>query len=1004
MSSLVFLLLAYVGVVLVVFPIWALLKLRAHADKLAELQVRLDLAEAALQRKKSSPETTLSVAAPLNTAPSETFFTPPECTEEAASAGSLPPLADSSRGLAATEATPQIEPPPVEPPVIPPAPTPSHQPRFNWEQFMGAKLFAWLGGFALFLGVVFFVKYSFEHNLISPEVRVALGFALGAGLVIGGLRLAATRYRITSQTLIAAGVVSLYAVTFACNSIYHFAFFGQGPTFLLMALITTVAFFCAVRLRAHVVALLGMLGGFLTPLLLSTGVDNPGGLFGYLALLDAGLVAVMLATSWRYLVPLSAGCTALMILAWSDRFFTVANGPTAMLVCLGFGALYFAAAEWARRRDQTHPMISWTAAAMLFLGHAFAFYFLSFPEFAQQALLWFGYVLVVDVALLALAWRDDSLPMLHGLAGLAVFALLAQWTAGFVTDAQLPSVLGFYLVFAALHTAFPLLVNRLRPEPNAREWSQFFPALTLVLLLVPLLELTPISFVIWPAVLVVNLLAVIVAVVAGSLLGLVAVIVLTLGVTGCALLRVPVGVVLEPLLLLPLLVFAVFFFVVCLWLGRRLPAGPATIARGDVLTRLFGGPRAQLPALAVLPPFLLLVLVCARLSVPDPSLVFGLALLLTVLALGLTRLMQVDWLPAVALAGVVAVEYAWRSQHFEASATALALTWYAVFTVVFLIFPFVFLRRMADRTGPWAVAALVGVVQFPLFYALRGSLVPERLPGLLPAAFGVVWLVALVVLLRRIPAESPARLNQLAWFGGVALLFITLVFPIQFDRQWLTLAWALEGAALCWLYHRVPHPGLRGVGVVLLAVAFVRLALNPAVLSYHVRGELPLLNWWLWTYGLAIAALFTAARLLAPPRERVFGMNLPPLLQTGGVVLLFLLLNIEIADFYTPVGARAITLQFSDDFARDLTYTITWALFALGLLGAGLWKKQPAARYAALGLLSVTLLKLFFHDLARLEALYRVGALFAVAVIAIFASFVYQRFLPPDENPSANSR
>lgn len=63
------------------------------------------------------------------------------------------------------------------------------KPPINWEQFMGAKLFAWVGGLALFLGVAFFVKYSFEHNLISPEQRVAIGFAVGASLVIGGLLL-----------------------------------------------------------------------------------------------------------------------------------------------------------------------------------------------------------------------------------------------------------------------------------------------------------------------------------------------------------------------------------------------------------------------------------------------------------------------------------------------------------------------------------------------------------------------------------------------------------------------------------------------------------------------------------------------------------------------------------------------------------------------------------------------------------------------------------------------
>ena len=66
------------------------------------------------------------------------------------------------------------------------------------------------------------------------------------------------------------------------------------------------------------------------------------------------------------------------------------------------------------------------------------------------------------------------------------------------------------------------------------------------------------------------------------------------------------------------------------------------------------------------------------------------------------------------------------------------------------------------------------------------------------------------------------------------------------------------------------------------------------------------------------------------------------------------------------------------------------------MLVIGIIRNLRAARYAALGLLSVTLLKLFFHDLASLGQLYRIGALIGVAVIAILASFAYQRFFASD--------
>jgi uncharacterized membrane protein len=141
--------------------------------------------------------------------------------------------------------------------------------------------------------------------------------------------------------------------------------------------------------------------------------------------------------------------------------------------------------------------------------------------------------------------------------------------------------------------------------------------------------------------------------------------------------------------------------------------------------------------------------------------------------------------------------------------------------------------------------------------------------------------------------------------------------------------------------------------------------------------------------------------LLAPPRDRFAWMNAPAVLASLGTVLAFLLVNIEIADFFGEPGSR-LSFHFvhfggeltetSKLFARDMTYSIAWALFALVLLVAGIMRKKAGARYAALGLLSVTLLKLFLHDLAQLAQLYRIGAFLGVAVIAMLASFAYQRY------------
>jgi len=1007
MESFLVLLGLFLFAVLIVLPIWTIVKIHSQRrnqellqQQLRGLQQEVQTLRADLKHQPTAPAQPESVApppvvpvytppAPASVSVMPAVITPPPA---AVAAPPSPPPTDQTPGT--------VDLPPLLPPVVAPAaarsayaPPARTKPVINWEQFMGAKLFAWLGGLALFLGVAFFVKYSFEHDLIPPEVRVAIGFVVGLGLIIGGLKIPRDRYAITSMTLIAAGIVSLYAVTFACNSVYHFAFFGPIPTFLLMILITATAFILAVRLDAPVVAILGILGGFLTPILINTGHDNPPGLFGYLALLDVGLFAVALHRRWFYLVPLGAAGTVLMMIGWAGRFHVPEKTTTAMIVCLGFSALFIGANDVARRLGRHHRLLSWSAVALTLVAFAFAAGCLDYPTVAARAGHFLGFVLLVDVAMLILAWRDENLPRIHFVSGLIAFALLALWTGSYLTDSMLPWALTAFLLFAGLHTVFPLLLERHRPSSAPAWWGQLFPPLTLLLMLLPIFKLETVSLLIWPAILLVDVLAITLAVLSASLLATAAVLVLTLLATGACIFRVPTNIAFDSSLLLVIGGFAVFFFAASLWLVRKL--GAKLPAADRQFAAVFGDARAQLPAFASLLPFLLLIMVCLRLDVPDPSAVFGLGLLLVVLTLGLARLLVIAWLPVCALVGMAALEYSWHSSHRVTAGSALP--WYLAFYAIFAVYPFLFRNVFGRLTGPWAVAALSGLAHFWMIYSAVKPGWPADFLGAVPALFTLAPLASLMLTLRTEPAGNPARLNQLAWFGGVTLFFITLVFPIQFERQWLTVAWALEGAALLWLFHRVPHPGLRATGAVLLVVAFVRLALNPAVFSYHAQSGTPIFNWYLYAYGLATAAMFVGAWLTAPPRERVLGINGPPLFNALGVILAFFLLNIEIADYFTPAGYGRLTFEFSGSFARDMTYTIGWALFALGLLIAGIWKKTRVARYAAIALLSVALLKLFFHDLARLAQLYRIGALFAVAVIAILASFAYQRFLPSNE-------
>ena len=1016
------LLILLLALVLIAFPLWALFRIAALGTRNEQLEQRLRALERDFSQYRTASGKSPAQPGPVVNRPVE--FSSPPVIPAFTSPAVVPPAPTKAEPLASTASAPPPEiissraaeplPPHLERPESPTTPPPpqlepasapaSRLPRFDWEQFTGAKVLAWTGGAAAFLGAAFFIKYSFEHELISPAMRVAIGYVFALALVLGGLRVPRQRYAVTAQTLCATGIVCLYAVTFACNSIYEFPFFTPLRTFLLMAVITGAAFVLAVRLGAQVVAILGMLGGFLTPVLLSTGRDNPFGLFGYIALLDVGLAALALHQRWFFLVPLGAAGTIALQLGWASKFLNATKAPTAMVVCLVFCGIFTAAHLIAQRFTgiaRPHPdsgktaavartRFLWPAIALPCVAFVFAIGFIGYRTIAAQPGLLFGFVFAVDACLLALAWLDEEASHLHLLGGLAVFALLALWTGTRLTDQLLPWALGLYLLHGIVHTTFPLLLQRQRPGTTSTQWSQLFPPLALVLMLGPFFKLDAVIFALWPCVLIVDLLAIGLAVLSGSIVAAGAALVLTLAAAALWLFHLPPNLAHESSLLLVIGGFSALFFASGLFVARQL--GQAEEPRGPWLNR-----SAQLPAFSALMPFLLLVLMTQRLAMVNPSGVFGLALLLALLGLGLARALTVAWLPACALAGVAALEYAWDLRRFSVSLAAPPLTWYLIFYVTFAAFPFAFRKHFAALTGPWAVAALAGVVQFPLVHRLIDRRWPNDMMGLVPAFFALAPLVSLLALQRRPAIDERARLNQLAWFGGVALFFVTLVVPIQFEREWITLGWAFEGAALLWLFRRLPHPGLRATGVVLLVVAFVRLALNPAVLHYHARALTPILNWYLFTYGAVTAALFIGAALLPASENRALGLRVPPLLNSLGTVLAFLLLNIEIADFFSAPGARVLTFQFSGHFARDMTYTIAWALFALALLLIGIWKHTRAGRYAALALLGIAVLKLFLHDLERLGALHRIGALFAVAIIAIVASLAYQRFLPGND-------
>lgn len=271
----------------------------------------------------------------------------------------VPPSPPLPEPAPATEAEP-AEPPPVpgsappepeaEPELVPAALASSpqeHSPEYGrqaMETRMGLTLVNRIGVVTLILGVGFFFKYAVDNQWIGPMGRVALGVLAGLVTLVAGGWLWTRGQRIFAQGVTGLGIALLYLSFYASFGFYHLV--PQEAAFVLMVVNTVAAGALALRYDALAIAALGLVGGYLTPVLLSTGQDAPWVLFSYILLLNIGAVAVASRKRWRLLDLVAFIATALLYTTWYESWFQ----PEKRLVATVFALAYYAV--FATRRSR----------------------------------------------------------------------------------------------------------------------------------------------------------------------------------------------------------------------------------------------------------------------------------------------------------------------------------------------------------------------------------------------------------------------------------------------------------------------------------------------------------------------------------------------------------------------------------------------------------------------------------------------------------------------------
>lgn len=324
--------------------------------------------------------------------------------------------------------TDHVAPPPLEPSADAPPPLPAAPPGF--EERLGTRWVVWIGGLALALGGFFMVRYSIEAGLLGPGVRVFLG-GLFALALLGAGEWTRRKESISSiqalpvanipAILTAAGTAVAFATIYAAYALY--GFLVPATAFVLLGLVA-LGTLAAALLHGPALAGLGVVGAFVTPLLVSSGKPDYWALYIYLAIVTAASFGLARIRLWRWLAVTTIVFAVLWIFPGLDTealqvaphaFHVVAGFMlAALLVVCGF--MFGPGIE----DGEIEPVSSGSLGAYLFGA------MLIVLSSAHADLALIAFALLVGATLLV-AWRAPAATGAIGAAAATVFIVFAEW-------------------------------------------------------------------------------------------------------------------------------------------------------------------------------------------------------------------------------------------------------------------------------------------------------------------------------------------------------------------------------------------------------------------------------------------------------------------------------------------------------------------------------------------------------------------------------------------------
>jgi uncharacterized membrane protein len=298
-------------------------------SRIYALEQKLDRLERLLQTRTAPAPPIASALETAPTSPRPPAPTPVATPTAAAQPPSPPPVHPTpSVSTSPAPAAPSV-------PTLAPIAHSSHTTSHDLESLIGGSWFNRLGILALIVAVCLFLKYAFDNDWIGPTGRVAIGLFLGAALLPWSQWLLGRGYSYFSEGIAALGQATmLLSIWAGCR---YYTLFSLDIGFAAMIAVTAVMAAVAIGRNSERIAVLSLIGGFLTPALLSTGHDQEFALFTYLLILGAGFLVTAAFRNWSTLAPISFFLTQIYFWGYYSEFYK----PAKLAITLTFATLFF---------------------------------------------------------------------------------------------------------------------------------------------------------------------------------------------------------------------------------------------------------------------------------------------------------------------------------------------------------------------------------------------------------------------------------------------------------------------------------------------------------------------------------------------------------------------------------------------------------------------------------------------------------------------------------------